>query len=215
MKLPTGVKDVIFDSSGAFSVLDLYSYLRSHKRVVPYDAQTRITVSGENFGAQPSVWDGNLNGTARRISDLGYAGAVAGDLFVSPLTIDGWTFPVDPLISVSGANTIVQTQMSDGAGPVVEEVASEGYLLTIRGMLINEDNDDYPFDQVARLHNMRSKMGGLEIKNNIINRCYGIDRIVIRNLMVPAEEGVQSMQAFTITAVSDRDVQLELKEGWS
>ena len=122
---------------------------------------------------------------------------------------------MDPLIGVSVSKTVVQTQLGDGRIPVIEEVAHNGLDVSIRGVLINEDNDDYPYDQVAQLNNLINKRGGLVVQNNILNRCYGIERIVIRNASLPGEEGMQSMQAFTISAVSDRDVQLEIREGWS
>ena len=116
---------------------------------------------------------------------------------------------------MSVSKTVVQTQLGDGRIPVIEEVAHNGLDVSIRGVLINEDNDDYPYDQVAQLNNLINKRGGLVVQNNILNRCYGIERIVIRNASLPGEEGMQSMQAFTISAVSDRDVQLEIREGWS
>ncbi len=220
MKLPVSIKDHIFDTSGIVSAVDLYTYLTSHIRRVNYDRETLLPdsypdVQGETLDSAPRVWDGSLTGTAARCSTLGYAAAQSGDLFVSPLTIDGWTFPVDPLIGVSVSKTIVQTQLGDGRMPVIEEVAHNGFDVSIRGVLINEDNDDYPYDQVAQLTNLINKRGGLVVQNNILNRCCGIDRIVIRNASLPGEEGIQSMQTFTISAVSDRDVQLEIREGWS
>lgn len=220
MKLPTSLKDLIFDTSGVISAVDLYTYLTSHVRHVNYDRETLRPdsypeVPVETLDSAPRVWDGSLTGTATRSSTLGYAAAQRGDLFISPLTVDGWTFPVDPLIGVSVSKTVVQTQLGDGRIPVIEEVAHNGFDVSIRGVLINEDNDDYPYDQVAQLNNLINKRGGLVVQNNILNRCYGIERIVIRNASLPGEEGMQSMQAFTISAVSDRDVQLEIREGWS
>lgn len=214
MKLPTAMHDAIFQAEPITSTLALYSYLRNHVRGGRFDVSTEAEVERESI-EQPRVWDGSLTGTAARSSDLGYAAAAAQNMFIDTLTIDGWTFPVDPIVSVSASKTVVQTQMTGGVGPVVEEVALEGYTVVIRGVLINEDNDDYPFDQVARLNNLFTKMGGLKVQNNILNRCYGIDRLVIKNHSEQGEAGIQSMQAYSITAVSDRDVQLELREGWS
>lgn len=220
MKLPVSIKDLIFDTSGMVSAVDLYTYLTSHVRHVDYDREalrpdSYPEVQGQTLDAAPRVWDGSLTGTAERSSTLGYAAAQRGDLFISPLTIDGWIFPVDPLIGVSASKTVVQTQLGDGRLPVIEEVAHNGFDISIRGVLINEDNDDYPYDQVAQLNNLINKRGGLVVQNTILNRSYGIERIVIRNASLPGEEGMQSMQSFTLSAVADRDVQLEIREGWS
>lgn len=215
MKLPANIHNVLIEAEPFGSTLALFSYLSWHVRNGRVAASSEIEVGKEPLVTSPRVWDGSLTGTSGRLSTLGYAGAATGDIFLDTLTLDGWTLPVDPLISVSAAKTVVQTQMTGGVGPVVEEVALEGYTIVIRGVLINEDNDDYPFDQVAKLNNLFTKMGGIKVQNDILNRCYGIDKIVIKSHSEPAEAGAQSMQVFTITAVSDRDVQLEIKEGWS
>lgn len=215
MKLPANIHNVLFETELFGSVLALFSYLSGHVRDRSFDTSTDVEVQKESTADSPRVWDGSLTGVATRPSTLGYAGAHVGDIFLDTLTLDGWTLPVDPLISVSASKTVIQTQMTGGVGPVVEEVAMEGYTIVIRGVLINEDNDDYPYDQVAKLNNLFNKMGGIRIQNDILNRCYGIDKIVIKSHSEPAEAGSQSMQAYTITAVSDRDVQLEIKEGWS
>lgn len=215
MKLPANIHDVLFEAEPFGSTLALFNYLTAHVRSGRVKASTDIEVGKEPLPKAPSMWDGSLTGVAARPSTLGYAGAAAGDIFLDTLTLDGWTLPVDPLISISASKTVVQTQMTGGVGPVIEEVAMEGYTIIIRGVLINEDNDDYPYDQVAKLNNLFTKMGGVKVQNDILNRCYGVDKIVIKSHSEPAEAGAQSMQAYTITAVSDRDIQLEIKEGWS
>lgn len=215
MKLPANIHNVLFEAEPYGSAVALFNYLTAHVRSGRVKASADVEVGKESLTTTPSTWDGSLTGVATRPSTLGYAGAHVGDIFLDTLTLDGWTLPVDPLISVSASKTVVQTQMTGGVGPVVEEVAMEGYTIVIRGVLINEDNDDYPYDQVAKLNNLFTKMGGIRIQNDILNRCYGIDKIVIKSHSEPAEAGAQSMQAYTITAVSDRDVNLEIKEGWS
>ena len=215
MKLPANIHDVLFEAEPFGSAVALFSYLSGHVRNGRVVAPNEIEVGKESLTPVPRVWDGSLTGTSGRPSTLGYAGAAGSDIFLDALTLDGWTLPVDPLISISASKTVVQTQMTGGVGPVIEEVAMEGYTIIIRGVLINEDNDDYPYDQVAKLNNLFTKMGGVKVQNDILNRCYGIDKIVIKSHSEPAEAGSQSMQAYTITAVSDRDVQLEIKEGWS
>lgn len=213
MKNPASIATkVVVEDLGALDALSLYTYLRGHVRNVSYDTATDIAVDIEQV-ENPETWGETLTGTGLRNSSL--TAAKDGSCFSSPLTIDGWEFPVEPLVTVTASKVVVTTQMSEGVGPVVEEVADEGYTVVIRGVLINEDNDDYPYDQVARINNLRTKLGGLAVQNKILNKCYGIDKIVIKSISVPGEEGSQSMQSYTITAVSDRDVQLELREGWS
>lgn len=161
-----------------------------------------------------AVWDDStLVGSGLRKSDL------TGSVFRMPLTIidpDGedFTFAVEPLISVTSRKIVIKTPMPQLGGTVKEEVMEDDYSITIRGTLINEDNDDYPFDQVAALEALKRRTGGLEVVNKLLNLGFGIMRMTIEQIAYEAQAGSQSMQGFVISAVSDRNVELVISEGW-
>lgn len=161
-----------------------------------------------------AVWDDStLVGSGLRKSDL------TGSVFRMPLTIidpDGedFTFAVEPLISVTSRKIVIKTPMPQLGGTVKEEVMEDDYSITIRGTLMNEDNDDYPFDQVAALEALKRRTGGLEVVNKLLNLGFGIMRMTIEQIAYEAQAGSQSMQGFVISAVSDRNVELVISEGW-
>lgn len=161
-----------------------------------------------------NVWDDNaLTGEGLRKSDL------TGSLFKMPLTIinpDGedWTFPVEPIISVTSRKIIVKTPMPSLGGSVKEEIMEDDYLITIRGVLLNEDNDNYPVDQIARLEELKRTTGGLDVVNKLLNVGFGIMRMTIEQIVYEGAENSQTQQRFVISALSDRSVDLVISEGW-
>ncbi len=160
------------------------------------------------------VWDDNvLTGEGLRKSDL------TGGLFRMPLTIvnpsgEDWTFPVEPIISVTSRKIIVKTPMPSLGGTVKEEILEDDYAITIRGILLNEDNDSYPVDQIARLEELKRTTGGLEVINKLLNQGFGIMRMTIEQITYEGREQSQTQQSFVISALSDRPVELVISEGW-
>jgi len=158
-------------------------------------------IGGEK-GKQIIAWDGNdLTSKNARISDL------KGQYFMMPLTIVNYTFPIDPLISVSGRKEVIKTVVT-GTHPVVEDQAMDNYQITIKGVFINEDNDDYPYSQVQILNRLLLRRGGLMVVNKLLS-AFNINQLVVTGFKIDAVEGEQSMQWYIIDAINDRPVKLE------
>ena len=190
----------------AWDLLGLYRQIFGHVGI-PY-SRVAVEQSGGVLGegGKPiTAWDGNaLEGLQFRESTL------KGNAFLMPLTINGYKFPIEPLISVSGSKTIIETKVVGLKMPIIEDVAMESYKVSIKGVFINEENDDYPYRDVARLSVLHEMRGSLPVVNSLL-RTFGIDYICIKDIKCDGIEGHQSMQWYTIEAVSDRPVNLELK----
>lgn len=197
-----------------FDIIGLYDRLTGHVAGSPINnykiPQDSGSVDIDTYGdVKIDVWDDSaMTGNGLRPSSL------TGSAFVMPLTIGDYKFAIDPIISVSGAVEIVRTIMPGFAGTIKEEISEDDYRITIRGILINEDNDDYPYEQVSEIDALKKSIGGLKVINKMLNLCFGINQIVIESIEIEGMEGVQSMQSFAISALSDRDVELVETEGW-
>jgi hypothetical protein len=192
----------------AWDLLGLYRQIWGHVGI-PYSKVSTNDAGGEvsEGGSQVKAWDGNsLDGLQFRESSL------KGGAFLMPLTIDGYKFPIEPLVSVSGSKHIVETKITGVKMPIVEEVAMETYKVTIKGVYINEENDNYPYREVARLPWLLEKRGALPVVNELL-RVFGIDYLVIKDIRCDGIEGHQSMQWYVIEAVATRPLELEIKEG--
>jgi len=198
----------------AWDILGLYRQLFGHVGIPLGKVQPVKTGSGKDnderylaeTGKAVEAWDSNLlSGSGKRTSDL------KGQSFMMPLKLDNWTFPIEPLVSVSGKKETIVTKVTGLKKPVVEEIAMDSYSVSIKGVFINEDNDDYPFRDVRRLSWMLEKRGSIPVVNKLLS-LFDINYLVVTEFKCDAVEGQQSMQWYTIEAISDDPVNLLLKE---
>lgn len=198
----------------AWDILGLYRQLFGHVGIPILKPPVPIEVGSgpegdERFigkeGKSIEAWDGSLSGTGKRFSDL------AGQPFMMPLKIENFTFPVEPLISISGKKDVVVTKRT-GLMPVVEEVSMDSYQVSIKGVFINEDNDDYPYRNVRMLSAFLERKGSLKVTNKLLD-LFSIYYLVITDFKCDGVEGHQSMQWYTIEAIADFPADLVLKEG--
>lgn len=123
--------------------------------------------------------------------------------------------PNEPLVSFNLAKTIVQTPTvgRKRKGAVLEYICTENYRITIRGICINMDNmESYPTEQVDLIKRMVEVDDALEVVSNPFFELYGIRRIAIENIDWDEMAGQQSLQRYTINAISDQDFYADLKE---
>lgn len=159
---------------------------------------------GERGGKSIGVWDGEtLTGYGQRVSDL------KGQPFMMPLKIEDYTFPIEPLVSVSGNKTVIETKVTGLSAPVNEVVAMENYRITVKGVYINEDNDDYPYRDVSRLSYLLERRRSLPVVNKLL-AIFDINDIIVTSIKCDAVEGEQSMQWYIIEAIADKPVELVL-----
>lgn len=197
----------------AFDIIGLYGRLTGHVVISPFNYKPisnkyEVTID-ETYEAPIGVWDDDtMTGEGQRQSSL------TGSLFVMPLKIGDYKFAIDPIISVSSSREIVRTIMPGFAGTIKEVISDDDYRITMRGLIINEDNDDYPYEQVAELDALKKSTSALTVENKLLNLCFGVNQLVIESMEFEGAEGMQCMQTFVISALSDRDVELTETEGW-
>ncbi len=138
--------------------------------------------------------------------------SIFGTPLFMPCKIDDFWLPNEPLITITGGKEIVKTVVAGLKGTVKEEISTKDYIITIRGIIVNTDNDDYPEYEVEKLRTICEKQGSHKVVNKLF-RIFGIDEIAIENYNIFGIAGHQSQQAYQINALSDRPVELVIKEG--
>ncbi len=141
-----------------------------------------------------------------------------GGEFMFPLTFlpgtpEEWQLPVEPLISISGSNTIKETPLTRGKKivNVLEYINLNNYKLRIRGVFFNNEDDKYPEEDVRKLRNLLERNGSIEVKSDFLS-IFGIKKIAIKNIGWPAVPGAPEQQGYSIDCMSDTDFKLELIE---
>ncbi len=112
-----------------------------------------------------------------------------------------WTFPIEPMVSVSGQNILVRRHVSKGnvKGSIKERWTQDDYTVRIEGILISDDGK-YPTEQVNTLRTF-CEAGQVTAICPLLE-IFGISHLAIENWEIPFTSGTVN-QNYTITAYSD------------
>lgn len=128
-----------------------------------------------------------------------------------PVTIDGYRLPNEPLVEVSASKTIVKTDLAGYSGTIKENMGINDYSITIRGLAINNESDDYPGNIIRRLKQLFDKEESVTISTPIL-QFLKIDLVAIEGFSLSSLEGFRHVQPYEFQCISDRSVELVLKE---
>ncbi|NLN33883.1 MAG: hypothetical protein GX159_09870 [Flavobacteriaceae bacterium] len=122
----------------------------------------------------------------------------SGNIFAPPL-----------IITFSQEKTLVETEVNDSDGIVIERWGTKPYDLSIRGILIDVDNRIYPSDEIRRLnqnwkHNGVVKAIGVQFEEK------DIDSIYFTRIEFAPVEGFQDTIQVNIEAKSIKAVNFTL-----
>lgn len=135
-----------------------------------------------------------------------------------------WTFPFEPMISISGGNTIKNSNVSKHgldkkgnqlAGTTKTRLYRKDYEITITGTLMGKQlqgkyEDCFPKKQMTDLFKYLIHSGSLFVYSHPLE-ILGINHIVIEDYSFPFTKG-ENMQAYEIKALSDYPYSLIVKE---
>lgn len=110
------------------------------------------------------------------------------------------------LVSISLTKNIVKTATEGREGLIHEYTSSGDYIISINGV-INGHPNSYPENEVNALKDILNVPDKLSIVNKAMN-LFNIDYIVITNFTLPQETGKYSQQGFSISAISDKEIDL-------
>lgn len=140
-------------------------------------------------------------------SDL--SGSLGTPLFM-PCKLDNLWLPNEPMITVSGQNTIVKTVLTGVKGSVKELINTDDYTIKIQGVIVNENSNDLPEDSIRAIRSICEKRESVAINNRLLT-LFDIHLVAIESFSFPSIEGQQDAQAYEITCISDWPLDLILK----
>jgi hypothetical protein len=126
-----------------------------------------------------------------------------------------WTLPLDPVISVTGKNSIVRRQVlkmdntSDNRRGTVKELWSQDdYEVNIAGVLIGDSV--LPEDELRKLRGYLEARKVLNIESRLLG-LFGVVRLAIEDYSLPFTKGMEN-QMYTIKGYSDDMFDLLIKD---
>jgi len=122
-----------------------------------------------------------------------------------------YLFPDWPLIDISAHKIIVKTAIKTKPGTVKEFISMDDYQVNIRGILVNYNSEDYPYDLVKDLHEVFKIDEELQVVSPVLN-LLDIHSLVIEDIRLPEVEGYNNIQPFVLQCLSDRTVELVIRD---
>jgi hypothetical protein len=111
------------------------------------------------------------------------------------------------LLTVNQSKNIVTTSLQGRTGTIKEYVSAGDYTIDIQG-IISSDGVTYPEEEVNVLVSLLNAPTELRVTSNFLN-FFNINDIVITDFTINQVRGVRNQQSFSISAISDRVINLE------
>ena len=111
------------------------------------------------------------------------------------------------LVDVSQRKNIVTTAVQGRNGTVKEYISDGDYEVRIRGLVVSNGTNAYPYNQVRDLHDLLAQSEAINIVADYL-RLFNIYKVVVTGYNFPQQEGFQNVQAFEINCISDTPEEL-------
>lgn len=132
-----------------------------------------------------------------------------GRYYFLPVTLGDVDLPY-PIIRIQSRKYIVETQMTERKGSVIELISQDNWKIYIRGFIINHDRQ-FPEDEIAELINLYERNESLVIKNVLTDIALAVsDKVKIADLNFPEVRGVEYVKPYEINLISDSIFDLEI-----
>ncbi len=113
-----------------------------------------------------------------------------------------------PLMNINMSKNIVLSRVQKRKGTVKEYINDGDYIIQIKGLLVNHDSEDLPFDKINALNNVALIDEALEVESKLLN-ILGIHNIVINRIEFRPSP-MTNVQPYVISCMSDQPIELLL-----
>jgi hypothetical protein len=171
----------------------------------------------------PPFWMNRPVGVLKIDGDSGTeATEYVGNLYQDSLRMrlesesEWYTFPLDPVLSVTGRNNIIRRDVlkvdvnSVRRGSIKEIWSQDDYEVNIAGLFKSKDGETLPESELRRLRLLCEAREAVEVES-VLFSILGITRLAIADYSLPFTKGVENQQ-FTLKAYSDELFELIVKE---
>jgi hypothetical protein len=135
---------------------------------------------------------------------------VYGKPYFMPVRLNGTWLPNSPTMSITRQKRIVSTVVAGKSGTIKELISADDFKLQIRGFAINFESNDYPYDDVQKIKELEQINKSIEIFSDL-TVMFEINNVVIESFNLPEIVGLQNVQPYEFSLVSDDDFDVIVK----
>ncbi len=114
---------------------------------------------------------------------------------------------LEPLVEVSLRKNIVKTVVAGLDYSIKELISCEDYAISIKSLLVDGDRYSKPTVDTKKIHDICLLKRNIEVVGDVFD-VFGITNIVVEQVKFTEVAGFVNLQAFEMTCISDRAVEL-------
>jgi hypothetical protein len=174
------------------------------------------SLRGEIFKTTPIAEGGNPTSDIKGqlntyvLSSFGFAGGAYTDNDGNQIEYDGLMIHT-AIVKISQSRNIVRTNIPGRNGTFKEYVSEGDWEISLKGIIVNEEERAYPEDDVRRLKELLEVPEQITVVNELLE-IFEIDKVVVASKSIPQVEGFHDVQGFEVRFFSDIDLELEISE---
>lgn len=115
------------------------------------------------------------------------------------------------IVGISAKKKLVETDMTERNGSVIELIHSGNYEISLRGIVVGE-NGSFPDEDLALLYELYTKNEPVSFRCALTDIFMGSDdSVVIKGFDIPQKQGVEGVREYSLSIVSNAILTLELE----
>ena len=105
------------------------------------------------------------------------------------------------IVSMSGGNNIVQTKVQGRDFSRKELISGDDLVFTVKGKIVSNYPDIYPYEHVSRFVNLMKHKGVLQV-HNLLFQQFNVTQIIVKDFNMGQIEGYKNVQPYSFTCVA-------------
>jgi len=118
-------------------------------------------------------------------------------------------FALPPIISLRRGKRLIITPVDNSDIEVIERFSTEPYQITLRGLLIDLDEHQFPLEKLEKINDIFEVNSIWKVSSEIL-LAVRVDSLVIQDIEIEFIEGFEDTIAYTITARATKSIEYQL-----
>lgn len=127
----------------------------------------------------------------------------------SPVDGELFYFEDAPVISVGRRKKVVRSSVTNLPGSVKEYINNDDHVIKVKGVLVNHEGYDQPFDKMEALNAILDPGVALEVESKLL-QSLNIFNVVVKSYKMDASDAYSNVQKYEFECWSDSPIELDL-----
>lgn len=195
-----------FDFSGRYNSAFGYTPSQMSDTLAQSGFKQALEQSDNNFQSAVYVFDSNTH-----FDEITLRNDTNSYLFAYRTLAEDYAnvFATPPIMSLSRSKRLVFTPLNDSDIEVIERYGTEPYQITLKGLLIDMENHQFPLDKMETLNRIFEVNSVWKVDSEIL-AALGIDSLVVLDIEIEFVEGYEDTIAYSLKTRATKSIEYQL-----